>query len=545
MRIVGLDLGASAVKIVEIDSAFGRYEIHDHREIPVQPGEDPVVLAGLALQSMPQPPQKLVVALRSSKLTTRNLQLPTRDRKAIRSAVAFELEDELPFSIDDAVMDSAILAQVGQVSQVHVATTLKKVFAPELVRLQQAGIDPDIITTDAWALRTLVNRVLKTDEQEKPVMVAHIGEQSTLFYIHWRGFPMLGREIQWGGRDITEELARTLGVDFAQAEAYKCNPTLIQDSHPDGVIPLVGNALESIRRELRHMDLVCKGICHEPIQKVLISGGGSLIAGLPEWLEAQTRLPAQRLRSLSSLSPSGVNYATTADLKMSLAAGLAMSLVGNDRNLVVNFRKGDFSKNDRGLEINFQNLKAPLIAAGVTASIFFASMAVQSGVYGRRLEDRDAQLKKAMGGFFGTVSQSALRTYLSSPGTLKNSLQKELEKNRELAKAFGPNPNSPLLFLKSLSESVPKDIVVDVMNFQLGSAPDSGFDPKKDSSFTLTIISQDPKAAERISSIIVPKLLESGKPSTEELPAAVGKPKRYKTTWTGKATARTSQEGAS
>lgn len=535
MRIVGLDLGSSAVKIVEVDSAFGRYELHDHREIPVQPGGDPAAVASLALQSLAQPPQKLVVALRSSKLTTRNLQLPSRDRKAIQSAVAFELEDELPFSIDNAVMDSAILAHAGQQSQVHVAATLKKVLAPELLQLQQAGIDPDVITTDAWALRTVVNRCIQPADQEKPILVTNIGARTTLFYIHWRGFPMLGREINWGGRDLTEALAQALGVDDEQAETFKCNPSMLQDSHPAGILPLLSGALENLRRELRHMDLVCKGICHEPIQRVVLTGGGSLVPGLAEWIESSTRLQCGTLKALSLMSPSGVSYAESADARMPLAAGLAMSQVGPDRSILINFRKGEFARADRGMELNLQSLRKPLIGAGITALVFFASMAFQSRLYGRQLEDRDAQLKKAMGTFFGTVSQSALRTYLANTSSLKTALQKELDKNRELAKAFGPNPASPLAFLKALSESLPKDIVVDVTSFQVGAAPDSSFDPKKDSSLTVSLVAQDPKAAERISAVLVPRLLESGKPVVEEMPAAKGKPRRYKMTWTGKA----------
>lgn len=539
MRIVGLDLGSSAVKIVEVDNAFGRFEIHDHRELEVPEGGDPLAVAAGALQVLAQKPHRLVVAMRSSRLTTRNLELPTRDRKAIQSAVSFELEDELPFAIEDSVVDSSILAQTRQQSQVHVAATLKKVFVPELVRLKDAGIDPDIITTDSWALRTLLNRVMSPATQEKPVLVVQIGSESTLFHLQWRGFPMLGREINWGGRDISRALAAKIGVSEPQAETIKCNPSMLQDSHPEGLLPLVSEALESLRKELRHMDLVCKGICHEPLQSVVLCGGGSMIAGLPAWLESSTKIPVERLNSLSSLSPSGVSYAESADARMALAAGLAMSQVGPDRPLAINFRKGEFSKLERGREFNLDTFRTPLIGAGVTAVAFFASMTIQSAMYGRQLEDRDSQLKKAMSGFFGSVSQSALRTYLASPSSLKNSLQKELEKNRELARVFGPNPGSPLAYLKRLSDGIGKDIVVDVTRLQVGSAPDKGFDPTQEGNLTLTLVTSDPKGAEKLSKILVPKLLmasaEASSPAVEEIPASGGKPKRYKLTFTGKA----------
>jgi len=287
------------------------------------------------------------------------------------------------------------------------------------------------------------------------------------------------------------------------------------------------------------MDLVCKGLCHEPVQRVFLSGGASGIRGLSDWLEESVRLPVERLRALSSLSPSGVSYAEMADAKMSIAAGLAMAQVGSDRSICINFRKGEFARVGQGRELDLAALKAPLIAAAVAGSVFFVSMAVQGRIYGRQLEEKDAQLKKAMSAFFGSVSQSALRTYLASPQSLKNSLQKELEKNRELARVYGPNPRSPLAYLKALSDGIPRDVVVDVMRFQVGAAAESGFDPKKDSSVTLTLLAADAKSADRLSSLLVPKLLEtpkgSEKPSLEEVPASNGKSKRFRMTWTGKA----------
>jgi len=547
MRIVGLDVGTTDIKLVEIDSSFGRYEIHDHREIPVDPGQDGVHVAGEILRGLPQTPHRLVMALRASQLTTRNLQLPTRDRKAIQSAVAFELEDELPFAIEDAALDSVILAQVGQQSQVHVATTLKKIFIPHLEKIRESGIDPDVLTTDSWAFRTLLNRTLPPSAQEKPLLVAHMGEKSTLFYIHWRGFPMLGREIPWGGRDLVQALARKLSISQDQARNLLRNPSMLHDSHPEGIIPLISESLDDLRKELRHMDLVCKGICHEPVQRILISGGASLITGLPEWLESSTKISVERLRSLSLLSPSGVSFSEIADAKMAVAAGLAMSQVGNERSLCINFRKGEFSKTELGRELNLKALRTPLIGAAVAGLTFFVSMAAQTNIYRKQFEEKDAQLKKAISAFFGSASQSALRTYMANPQSLQNSLKKELEKNRELARVFGPNPKSPLWYLKSLSENIPKEIVVDVMKFQVGAAPDAGFDPQKASSVTLSLIASDPASAEKLSKILIPKLIEvekgGEKPTIEEIPAGAGKPKRVRLTWSGKVPAALSDRG--
>ena len=41
MRILGLDIGSAQVKAVEIDTAFGRYELRDYHEVAIPVGQDP------------------------------------------------------------------------------------------------------------------------------------------------------------------------------------------------------------------------------------------------------------------------------------------------------------------------------------------------------------------------------------------------------------------------------------------------------------------------------------------------------------------------
>ena len=54
MRILGLDLGSNSVKAVELDSAFGRYEIHEYHEQMVAPGADPFQAAADLISTLPK-----------------------------------------------------------------------------------------------------------------------------------------------------------------------------------------------------------------------------------------------------------------------------------------------------------------------------------------------------------------------------------------------------------------------------------------------------------------------------------------------------------
>jgi hypothetical protein len=88
MRILGLDIGSTSIKAVEVDTAFGRFEIHEYHEVPIAPGgASSIEAAGTLIRSLPRSPDRVIVPLRSNRVTLRNLRLPTRDKNARPSKV--------------------------------------------------------------------------------------------------------------------------------------------------------------------------------------------------------------------------------------------------------------------------------------------------------------------------------------------------------------------------------------------------------------------------------------------------------------------------
>ena len=219
--ILGIDLGSSSIKAVEFDSAFGRYEIHDYYEHPIIPGTDFGQALGRLMQSLPKQPDKVAIAFRTGQVTFRNLKLPTRDKKSIQAGVGFELDDELPFPMEKAAYDFSILGQSKQGTSLHVAATLKSNLASAIEAWGAAGINPDLITTESWAYRTLLSRILSKPEQEEPVLLIQLGNERTTLYVHRNGQPQLARELAWGGTDLTLAIARKYSLSFEQAEQAK------------------------------------------------------------------------------------------------------------------------------------------------------------------------------------------------------------------------------------------------------------------------------------------------------------------------------------
>lgn len=544
MRILGIDIGSSSIKAVEMNSSFGRFEIYDYYERLITEGVTTQEAIAQLIREIPREPDRIIIGLGKGRSTFRNLQLPSKDKKAIQSGIGFELEDDLPFPLDHAVFDYAVISQSKQGSQIHVAATLKRAIQSELDSLKNTGLDPDVITPEAWAYRNLMNRILGNPSQDAPVLLAQIGHERTTLYLHWKGAPAHIRELNFGGREITSALSKHYQISLEQAEVMKIDqgflstPDPLFDIGPDQLelAQTIESPLQALIIELKQIDLICRSITHHTVSSIFLAGGTSLLPGLSVTLSEATRTPCQCLKALSTLATSGVTYSEQTDAKFLLAAALAYSQVGSQRSTCINLRKGEFQKVIKSRELNFQVLRRPLIAAAVVSFCLFLSLTVQTAIYKEQLTSLDSQLEKSVKSFFGgNISSSGLRTYLSNASVLRSSISKEITKQKGFVKLFGPNPHSPLDYLNHLSQTIGKDTVIDVTHFQVGNGPNDPFSAENLPQLSMTALASNPQTIEKLNSILSAKVtqLQKGKVEESVAPSDSGV-KKWKISYTGK-----------
>lgn len=541
MKIIGIDVGSSSVKAVEMDSAFGRYEIQDYYEHPVILGSDPAVALQRLMQSLPRRPDRIAIALSTGQVTFRNLTLPTKDKKSIQSSVGFELDDELPFALEKAAYDYSTIHLTKQGTQVHVAATLKTTLVSALERWNEAGVNPDLVTTECWAYRTLLSRIIPRPEQEEPVLLIQIGNERTSLYIHWNGTPILAREVSWGGRDLTQAIARKYNLSYEQAEQAKLDHGFVVPSDQRNEVTqeqvefseTLLAILQTLIVEIRQVELICKSVTHHGIASAYLAGGSMQLPGLVRVIEEHIKLPVRPLQSLSAIATSGVTYSEQTDAVFLLAAGTALCLVGPDRTGAVNFRKGDFSKAGKQAEFNIKMLKGPLIASFAISFCLILSLIFQTVTYSRRLTELDVQMERGLRTLFGSMAPSAIRSNLANPTSLKAKIKAELDKQRDLAKLGSPNPKSPLDFLNALSSTVTKDVVTDLMQYQTGAAPTAPYSPEAAQGTTLSFLVPNHETAARLETLVAKSVSGLKKDKTEMVTGPDGT-KQIRVTFSGK-----------
>jgi len=295
----------------------------------------------------------------------------------------------------------------------------------------------------------------------------------------------------------------------------------------------VFEALQGLCRDVRQADLSVKNLTGHRTGMIFLTGGSSLLPGLPALLSEETKIVCQPLRALSQVK-SGVTYSEETDAKFALAAGAALSSLTSERPFLINFRKGEFSKHGGGAEIDLSLFAKPLKTLAASAVVLLILLGVESQLYDQRIKDTNTQLEKTVKNFFGSLSSSAVRSYLSNTNNLNRNIDAELAKERALVALLAPNPHSPFEFLKDLSTAIPRDVVTDLMRYHIGSSTNnepftsaSVAEPSVELEFWVA----NPQVAEGLDKAISGKIKNYKKSDLEEVSGektAKGAAKKYR-----------------
>ena len=109
--VLGLDVGSHSVKAVELRQTFRGLEPVQMR---VHPRADPDAPESESLRRFVRmhnlPTEHIACAIPGDRLSTRRLEFPFRDRKKLLQAVPFEMEGQIPFDLDDVVVDWELIS---------------------------------------------------------------------------------------------------------------------------------------------------------------------------------------------------------------------------------------------------------------------------------------------------------------------------------------------------------------------------------------------------------------------------------------------------
>lgn len=172
MRTLGIEFGSWSLKAVEIETRFRRAEVLDFHEVrlPLEmtdPEQAYKEAVAKLMDRLPHHPEKIVTSLPMSQTGLRFFHLPIKQTKKVEQMYRFELEDNVPFKLDNAIVEHHI-TKTKDGSLVAAAIAPKVHIQTHLDWLAAVGVDPDWLTFEGMGVTNLYLRSLAIGGKRSP-----------------------------------------------------------------------------------------------------------------------------------------------------------------------------------------------------------------------------------------------------------------------------------------------------------------------------------------------------------------------------------------
>src|SRR5919199_2587570 len=303
---IGLDIGTSVVRAVAL--SYGRNGITLERfgQLVLPPGavlDGQVVDADAVATSLRNlwsatglSHKNVVLGVANQRVIVRQLELPWLARAELRASLAFQVQDLLPIPVDQAVLDFFPLEELTDASGNRTFKGLLVAAAEETVLAsvrcaEHAGLRVDAVDLTPFAvLRALGRQTAAAVDTEALI---DIGARVTNIVVHSGGLPRFVRILLVGGQDVTDAVSEQLGVPMPQAEVLKQQvgrPGF--DAELADVARAVSGTAQDFVTEIRgSLDYYQASNPTAPVERLVVTGGGSRLAGILDRLAAATPLP--------------------------------------------------------------------------------------------------------------------------------------------------------------------------------------------------------------------------------------------------------------
>jgi len=322
-NLVGIDIGFSAIKIVELKkSKKNSYELVRHSFVPLPEG----ALIEDEIQNAEQITETITRAYKAGKFSTpnvcmglwgpntiaRRLQLAGGTTEEIEDQVIWEAEQYIPFDVEDSSISFHIIGEnEGGGVDVVVAAARKDVIDSFRDLITNAGLKVKIVDLIQISLVNVFEAVAAEElalAERSSWVLLDIGAQKTEFLIYKNGMISFAKQINIGGLMITEEIQRQMGVNYKEAEDLKITGD-DKGNLPEEIVEIIDAVIESFFGELKKtLDFYISSTSDEAFTGCYITGGSSQIPGLLEGLEALLGFQVRLLNPMDAISYDEADY---------------------------------------------------------------------------------------------------------------------------------------------------------------------------------------------------------------------------------------------
>ncbi len=338
--LLGLDIGSHSIKMVDLAKTRGGYELKA-LGLGMVPSEcivdKDIMDSETVVDTIKNLRENLKVRVRGAatsisghSVIVKKAELPLMTENELEQSLMLEAEQYIPFDINDVYLDSYILGESlerSDMMDVLFVASKKDMVDDYASAIRNAGLKPMVVDVDVFALETMY-QANYPDAPEAIVSLVDVGASMININVIKDGMSVFARDISMGGRQLTERIQRELGVSYERAENIKSGAD-IEGIDLERINYIFKMACETYVQEIRRtLDFFLSTMVNEEIERIYLSGGSCLIPGMVALLEKHTEIPVEKINPFNNITwdekvfdPEYMAYIAP---QMAVAVGLAL-----------------------------------------------------------------------------------------------------------------------------------------------------------------------------------------------------------------------------
>ncbi len=301
--VLGVDIGSSAIKVVQIRKKRGKAVLETYGELALGP------YAGLEVgRAANLPREKIIEAikdiLRESKTTSNAcgvalplssslitfINIPPVTDKQMADVIPIEARKYIPVPLSEVLLDWSVIpkeesyvtddkneAAEKQMREVLIVAIHNEYIANYQSIMAGSGLQPSFYEIEIFSsIRSVIDQGMGT------TMVIDMGARATKLYIIERGILRSSHIINKGSQDITLALSKAMSITVAEAENLKRVHGLKGGQEYKELSEIITVNLDYVFYEANSTLLSYQKKFSKNISKVILTGGGVLLKGFTE-----------------------------------------------------------------------------------------------------------------------------------------------------------------------------------------------------------------------------------------------------------------------
>jgi type IV pilus assembly protein PilM len=344
--LVGLDIGSSAVKAVELKAGGKGGDEYQLVNIGIEPLPPEAIVDGAimdsgavidAIQRLFQT-QKIktpdvATGVSGNAVIVKKISLPQMSQEELAESIHWEAEQYIPFDIQDVALDYEVIEGGGGGNMDVLLVAVKKDKISDFTSaISQAGRNAAIVDVDVFALQNCYEVNYGIDPG-RVVALLNVGASIMNINIIKGGTSIFNRDIAVGGNQYTDAIQKDLNLSFDQAEALKKGER-VDGAAPENLHPILQVVSENIAMEIQKtFDFFRATSTEDRLDRIFLAGGTSKVQGLRDLLSERFEAGVEMLNPFNSVTynprdfdPDFINDVAPS---AAIAVGLAARKVGD------------------------------------------------------------------------------------------------------------------------------------------------------------------------------------------------------------------------